>query len=474
MRIAGLLLAIVLVLGPGSGSAQTVEVRGELGASLRAFPEEALFPGQTDARLSPSFVLTPEILVESEGGYWLLEGQGFARLDAHDGNRSHVDVREFGLTYLGDRFTGFVGFGQAFWGVTEVRHLVDIVNQVDGVEDLDGEDRLGQPMASLTLEGAWGAMDLYLLPYFRERTFPQADARLGGPLPMAESAIYTSGQGRWSPDIAGRFFKTVGSLDFGLSAFNGTSREPRLTPSVSVAGAPVLQAEYDAIDQVGLDAQWTGERTLLKLEVMTRGGHGERLYAVSGGIENTLYQVLGSDGDLGLLAEVMYDSRGSGAPATIFENDVFVGGRWALNDVSDTSVLGGPLIDLDTGEALILVEAVPFRVAVLLIGRRRRRGHLPGPRASSQPDAIHRLVQRRAWSRHGRAGAVRRERAHTSHWRCPPARAHGGGVVDAGTAPGCRCRDARRVGRWEVDHPEALGAEPRPSICLPPRTPSAS
>ena len=357
MRIAGLLLAIVLVLGPSSVSAQTVEVRGELGASLRAFPEEALFPGQTAARLSPSFVLTPEILVESEGGYWLLEGQGFARLDAHDGNRSHVDVREFGLTYLGDRFTGFVGFGQAFWGVTEVRHLVDIVNQVDGVEDLDGEDRLGQPMVSLTLEGAWGAMDVYLLPYFRERTFSEADARLGGPLPMAESAIYTSGQGRWSPDIAGRFFKTVGSLDFGLSAFNGTSREPRLTPSVSVAGAPVLQAEYDAIDQVGLDAQWTGERTLLKLEVMTRGGHGERLYAVSGGIENTLYQVLGSDGDLGLLAEVMYDSRGSGAPATIFENDVFVGGRWALNDVSDTSVLGGPLIDLDTGEALILVEA---------------------------------------------------------------------------------------------------------------------
>ena len=52
-------------------------------------------------------------------------------------NACHVDVREFGVRYLGDRFTAFVGFGQAFWGVTEVRHLVDIVNQADGAEDLD-------------------------------------------------------------------------------------------------------------------------------------------------------------------------------------------------------------------------------------------------------------------------------------------------------------------------------------------------
>ncbi|MGI9627749.1 MAG: hypothetical protein ACR2QM_13010 [Longimicrobiales bacterium] len=357
MKIATLLVATLLALSPDVGSAQVVEVRAELGASVRGFPEKALFPGQTASRLSPSFVLAPEILVESEGGRWLVEGEGFARLDAHDGNRSHVDLREFGLTYLGDRVIGFVGFGQAFWGVTEVRHLVDIVNQVDGVEDLDGEDRLGQPMVSLTLEGGWGAVDLYLLPYFRERTFPEANARLSGPLPITDQAIYTSGQGHWSPDLAGRFFKTVGPLDLGLSAFKGTSREPRLTPSVSREGVSLLQAEYDVIDQVGIDAQWTGAQTLLKLEAMTRGGHSERLYAVSGGIERTLYQVLGSDGDLGLLAEVMYDSRGIGAPATIFDNDMFVGGRWALNDVSDTSVLGGPVIDLKTGEALILLEA---------------------------------------------------------------------------------------------------------------------
>jgi hypothetical protein len=356
MRAAALLLGAVVALPTGPGSGQVIDARAELGLALRGFPETPAFEDQGASRLSPSFVFVPEISLASEEGRWRLFGEGFVRLDAHDANRSHVDVRELGVTYLGDRFTAFAGFGQVFWGVTEVRHLVDIVNQVDGVEDLDGEDRLGQPMVAVTLEGEWGAVDLYFLPYFRERTFPGDDARLRGPLPIAEEAMYTSGQGRWDPGFAGRFFRTVGALDFGLSAYNGTSREPRLAATVDADGLPVLRPEYDAINQVGVEAQWTGESTLFKLEAITRGGHGDRLFAVAGGVEHTRYQVFGSAGDLGLLGEVMYDSRGRGAPPTLFEHDVFLGFRWALNDVSDTSVLGGPMIDAATGEALLLVE----------------------------------------------------------------------------------------------------------------------
>lgn len=351
-----LMLLTAFVLGPDRSSAQAVELRGEIDASARVFPEASRFGGQTASRVSPSVSIAPELVLESPGGSWRVTAEVFARLDAHDGNRSHIDVRELGLRYLGDSFTAFAGFGQVFWGVTEVRHLVDVVNQVDAVEDLDGEDKLGQPMLALTLERSWWGLDLYYLPYFRERTFPAADGRLRGPLPVADHAVYASGQGRWHPGFAGRAFATVGPLDIGLSAFEGTSREPRFALA-SDGGAPVLRAEYDLIDQVGLDAQWTGERTLLKLEAMTRGGHGERLYALTAGIEHTLYQIFGTNGDLGLLGEVMFDSRASAAPPTPFDHDIFLGGRWALNDIADTSVLGGPSIDLRTGEVLVFLEA---------------------------------------------------------------------------------------------------------------------
>ena len=53
----------------------------------------------------------------------------------------------------------------------------------------------------------------------------------------------------------------------------------------------------------------------------------------------------------------MVDGRNAAAPPTVFDNDVFVGFRWALNDVHDTSILGGPVIDYETGEMLALVEA---------------------------------------------------------------------------------------------------------------------
>lgn len=357
MAAARSILATVLAFAPAAASAQTVSVRAEVGGATRVFPGEPLFGDQASSRVSPSLVFAPEFVLESEGGALSLVGEGFVRLDAHDGNRSHVDVRELGLEYLGNSFTAFVGLGQVFWGVTEVRHLVDVINQVDAVEDLDGEDKLGQPMVTVTLEGDWGALDLYYLPYFRERTFPDEDARLRGPLPIEDRAVYASGQGRWHPGFAARAFRTVGAFDIGVSAFRGTSREPRFAVTTGGRGTPVLRPQYDVIDQIGVDAQWTGERTLLKLEALTRGGHGDRLYAVSGGVEHTLYQILGSDGDLGLLGEVTLDSRDHDAPPTIFEHDVFIGGRWALNDIADTSVLGGPLLDLKSGEVLVLLEA---------------------------------------------------------------------------------------------------------------------
>lgn len=356
MRSA-LAAAALFALIPTGLVGQSVEVGGDLGAAARMFPQSALFAGQETARVSPSLFFAPDLDVEWGDGLWRLEGEGFLRLDAHDGNRTHADIRELGVSYLGDRITAFLGAGQVFWGVAEVRHLVDVVNQIDGVEDLDGEDKLGQPMVAVTLDTEWAVVDAYLLPYFRERTFPDADARLRGPLPIAEDAVFTSDQGRWSPDFAVRAFRIVGAIDVGLSLFRGTSREARFSLGSNAAGAPALVPEYDRITQLGVDAQWTGERTLLKLEAMTRDGHAERVDALTLGVEHTLYQVAGSDGDLGVLAEIMLDSRGDGAPATLFDQDLFLGGRWALNDVDDTSVLGGPMVDLSTGETLLLIEA---------------------------------------------------------------------------------------------------------------------
>ena len=134
------------------------------------------------------------------------------------------------MLYLENDWTLFAGAGKVFWGKTEAHHLVDIINQTDSVEDIDTEDKLGQPMINLTLERDWGALDLFFLPYFRERTHPGERARLRGAFPVLENAVYTSGAGRGHPDFAVRWSYFTNSLDLAVSAFRGTSREPLLIP----------------------------------------------------------------------------------------------------------------------------------------------------------------------------------------------------------------------------------------------------
>ncbi len=235
--------------------AQRVEFTGEVGFQTRFFPQAPLYPGQQSARFSPSIRFEPEFEYEWDNGSWRFMGTGFVRLDAHDGRRSHVDIRELGLLYLGDGVTAFAGIGKVFWGVTEVNHLVDIINQDDAVEDIDREDKLGQPMVNFTLEGGWGSLDFFYLPRFRERTFPDDDARLRGALPVSSDATFESGAGVWHQDFALRWSRPFGAFDLGTSFFRGTSREPRFRLGTDTKNVAFLRPHYDVIDQVGVDVQ---------------------------------------------------------------------------------------------------------------------------------------------------------------------------------------------------------------------------
>ncbi|NIP75689.1 MAG: hypothetical protein GTN90_06820, partial [Xanthomonadales bacterium] len=114
--------------------------------------------------------------------------------DATQSGRSHADLREANWLRIGDGWDLVAGIDKVFWGVTESRHLVDIVNQDDRVEDIDGEDKLGQPMLNLNLLRDWGTVSLFVLPGFRERAFPDRGDRLRGSLPVAEGdATFDSG-----------------------------------------------------------------------------------------------------------------------------------------------------------------------------------------------------------------------------------------------------------------------------------------
>jgi hypothetical protein len=217
--LAGLMF-IGIYTSPSSGG----ELTADLGLESNLFAERALTkgPGQLTGSASLSFEYYIERYEQNEQ----IIIAPFARVDLEDGKRSHADLREFYWQKSVSDFEFQLGFRRVFWGVTELVHLVDIINQTDLVENIDGEDKLGQPMIQSNWMSGYGTFSFYWLPYFRERTFPGTDGRLRPSVPIdQDNATYESDEEQWHQDWALRWINTLGQFDIGLAYFNGLNRE---------------------------------------------------------------------------------------------------------------------------------------------------------------------------------------------------------------------------------------------------------
>ena len=281
----------------------------------------------------------------------------FARLDSADSDRSHFDIRELNYLWLADEWELRVGIGKVFWGVTEFVHLVDIINQTDTVESVDEEEKLGQPMIHLSVPNDWGVVDLFVLPYFRERTFPGPKGRLRfGLVVDTDNPVYESSDEQRHVDFAVRYSHTIGDWDFGIYNFHGTGREPTLVPGLDSSGQPVLVPFYEQINQTGLDLQLVAGQWLWKLESLYRTGQGEDFWSAVGGFEYTFVGIAETRMDVGVLNEWVLDDRGDNA-TTAFENDAIFGLRLSVNDAAGSELLAGFSQDLDSSARLLSLEA---------------------------------------------------------------------------------------------------------------------
>jgi len=329
------------------------EWSGYVGVEGRLFFADPLHPDQRDQ--NGSLVAQPEFFHQWDE--YSVTAVPFFRFDSADAERSHFDIRELFVLWVPESFELGFGFRKIFWGVTESQHLLDIINQTDLVELPDGEEKLGQPMINLSVLRDWGMVDLFLLPYFRERTFPGPKGRLRGALVVdTDQARFESGAENHHFDIAARYSLTLDNWDLALSHFQGTGREPTLLPGTDTAGNTVLIPFYEQIDQSGLALQSVIDAWLLKLELIHRRGQGEAFEAWTSGIEYTYSALVGSKADLGIIAEWLHDTRGEKA-TTPFEDDMMIGLRLALNDMDSTEFLVGLIQDLDHSARVLSLEA---------------------------------------------------------------------------------------------------------------------
>lgn len=318
--------------------------------------------GQTSVRI------VAEVYKEWNQGNDNVVFEPFYRFDEQDKERSHADVRQLIWSHFGQNWELSAGVGRVFWGVTESQHLVDIINQTDGVENIDGEDKLGQPMIRYQYFSDLGNFDAFVLPYFRTRTFAGRESRLnGGIIVNNDRQSFESSDEENNIDFALRYSNTFGDWGVGLSWFSGTSRDPDLFRQFdprTFSSTPY----YPQIEQIGADIQLTKGGWLAKLEAISRD-FDDSFYAdytaTTFGVEYTFTGVFGSIYDVGVLSEYSWDERAEKA-TSLFQNDAFVGARIALNDISSSTILLGISHDFDDSDSRAVFVEAATRIAPAL------------------------------------------------------------------------------------------------------------
>lgn len=397
-RRAGL-LATALAAAAVHCTAGAVELEGRLDLDLRAFQPEAR------RELTAALAGTLQAHTHFRALPLRAEAELFYRLDADDDQRAGGDIRQAYIQWRGEQVDVSLGWRRVFWGVTESRSLVDVINQDDRAGDIRGDEKLGQPMLQLDWHGALGSASLYLMPRGRKRIFSGADGYPRAPLRIDGPAGRFSGE-RDRPDLALRWQYSGRGFDVGLSGFDGSARDPdfeicaRLpahallalpcAPLPALAGleAPSsllalrerlaelpgyaeletwlwqrtaehlrLRPVYPRERRLGVDVQYLQGAWAWRLEALARERERRRSRALVAGVEYALPRFFATDWEVGLLAEYLYDQRRDDPFNRYFDDDLFIGGRVFVNDIAGSNLLGGVIISRDGRDRFYSLEA---------------------------------------------------------------------------------------------------------------------
>lgn len=353
-RFLGTALCGALLLTVQSAQAQDLRFSPELSFEVTGFPDDPQFSEQKDG-LVGALIATGELSWRNQDRTLQVVAEPYLRYDSRDDERTYGDLRRGFVRYFGDGWDVTVGADRIFWGVAESVNVVDVINQRDGLENSDLDEKLGQPMLRFSTQTGIGSFDLFYLPYFREREFPGPESRVRLPFPINEDAArFERDDEETAGDFALRYSNTFGNFDLGLSYFYGTARQPRLDFNTANS---TFEPFYQRQRQVGLDLQFTSDAWLLKLEAANVEIGDDEFFAGVGGVEYTFFDVSGSGRDVGLIAEYLYDDRNQSlSPVTPFDDDVFLGTRITWNDTQDTEFLAGAIIDADGDGAQYSIE----------------------------------------------------------------------------------------------------------------------
>jgi hypothetical protein len=390
-----------------------VNVSAELNFGLRNYFDDGLFAGQSDSGVSAFWGLNFNGSVKAGPGDFVLQFKG---LMDNRTDRTYINLEKLQYKAAFDSWDVLVGYHVENWGVAESSTIMNVLNSTNRTDPTTniGAERIGTPMINVNFQTGIGAFSIYGLLDHVQPHFGDSRARDRALFETNTSRAFYEGNSEDDIDIALRYSNNFtlgkGSLDFSAMYFNGTSRDPVLLPgcintfgpvteivcntiNTAVVGAyasgalsgtitsdqfwdfmeqnatDAIVGAVSAIPAVGFipyyqDVEKTGATLVysnsdlqLRFEGIYQNSNVDEYFATVIGGDYTWNNFAGKEGSLTLAIEYLYDERGKNNPFIVFEDDIFIGVNYRLNNTLDTRFSLGGFIDLDSSAQLYTLSA---------------------------------------------------------------------------------------------------------------------
>ncbi|MEA3523347.1 MAG: hypothetical protein U9R50_10255 [Campylobacterota bacterium] len=300
----------------------------------------------------------------------------YAQQDYYDFVGDDKNERTFGRVdelyalYEFDEDALFAGRNIRFWGALEVRNISDVFNTQDLRNDLFNPDKIGAwnlAYSHYTDSGEFSVIvklyeekqSMAALPYayYFFPAFVSYDDTLQSEESLERPTVYVSYSGT---------SETEYPIDYALIVQHGYDSQRYFSADGPLNATPVSFNEHAyLVNKVMTYNTAVVDATLIKIEALYTDVIDDKLVSdywhLGLGLEYTM-TFDEFDGDLGLISEYYrYETLDSDKLSDLelfetFQNDLFLGLRYAFNDADDSSFIGGLIADLEYDEQAYYME----------------------------------------------------------------------------------------------------------------------
>jgi hypothetical protein len=311
------------------------------------------------------------IRFEADGKYQFKENQKFvakvkALYDTNDNKRRYFDINDLYFQHDFEDYNFLIGKSTRFWGAMEFYNQSDTFNTKDWLDNpFDYESKIGAWNIAYTRFFDDSELSI-IVKLHEEKQAMQERRSVYNFLPTAyDKKLDTDSDNE--PTIYLKYSSSIDKyqVDYSLIYQNGYDEQRYMVQKTSrdTNISSMQQHAYNVNKFIGFGTMVRGD-TLYKTELAYTSSHDDKVadYAQGSiGLEHTLYGIWNKM-DVGIIAEYykykLFQNHRFNAKSfgKLFDDDLSLGFRLSLNDISSSEVLGGWDIDRHNREQLFFVE----------------------------------------------------------------------------------------------------------------------